>query len=38
VEQFYGGERAPLSDVTAAAYGRQTVRTAGEDDGGAAAP
>ncbi len=38
VEQFYGGERAPLSDVTAAAYGRQTARTAGEDEGGAAAP
>jgi hypothetical protein len=36
VEEFYGGERAPLSDVTAAVYARQDARTA--DEGGAAAP
>lgn len=33
---FYGGERAPLSDVTAAVYGRQSERAA--DEGDAAAP
>lgn len=38
VEEFYGGERAPLSDITASVYGRKNARTAGEDDGGAAAP
>ena len=35
VEEFYGGELAPLSEVTAAAYGRQTARTAGNDGGAA---
>jgi len=38
VEEFYGGERAPLSDVTAAAYGRQNAGTESQDDGSAAAP
>lgn len=38
VEEFYGGERAPLSDVTAAAYRRENAGVAGEDEGGPAAP
>lgn len=38
VEEFYGGERAPLSDVTAAAYGRETAGTKRRYDGSAAAP
>lgn len=38
VEEFYGGGRAPLSDVTAAAYGRENARTASDEEGGAAAP
>jgi hypothetical protein len=38
VEEFYGGERAPLSDVTAAAYGRESTGTERPYDGSAAAP
>ncbi len=37
VEEFYGGERAPLSDVTAAAYGRDNAGTERQDDDGSAA-
>jgi hypothetical protein len=38
VEEFYGGQRAPLSEVTAAAYRRENAGAERQDEGGAAAP
>lgn len=38
MEEFYGGERAPLSDVTAAVYGRDNAETCGSQGGSSAVP